>query len=120
MYILRGQTKEQFLSGTGRSELWPLVWDSFCDSPLYGHGYFVASRTGKLDVWGARQDMTAHNLGLQVLVSTGLIGAILFFWGLWRPLAPIWDALLRGTSDKRKVSMFVLMVISWFFAWGLL
>jgi hypothetical protein len=113
-YLMREQTKQQFMTGTGRTELWQLVWNSFLDSPLYGHGYFVVSRRGNLDVWGEDQDQTAHNLGLQVLVSTGLLGAVLFFWGLWRPLAPIRRALREG-PDKKKIAIFILMIVSFFF-----
>lgn len=117
-YLMRGQTKEQFLSFTGRTELWHIVWNSFLDSPLYGYGAYTVSITGTLAVWGEEQDQSAHNLGLQVLVSTGLIGTVLFVWGLWRPLARIRPAL-REVHDKRKVAIFILVIVSFFFLYGL-
>lgn len=117
-YMLRGQTKEGFMSGSGRNEIWPLVWDSFLDSPLYGHGYFMTSKTGKINLWGEYQDLTAHNLALQVLVSTGLIGGILLVWALWRPISQVRRAFYLNPY-KKKVAIFFSIIILWSLGWSL-
>jgi len=81
-YVQRGQTADQLREVSGRAELWELIWEEFKTSPVIGHGYFTTSSTGKLNVWGATTSEDAHNVGLQVLVSTGVVGGIIFVWAL--------------------------------------
>ena len=114
-YMLRGQNREQIRSLTGRIELWALMWKSFWDSPFYGHGYFVTSRIGEVDIWGRRQNITAHNMWLQLLVSTGVIGTSLFLWALWRPLKAILCTLNSNLSTDR-FAILALVVVLWYFA----
>jgi O-antigen ligase len=81
-YIKRGQSADQLLQVSGRAELWQAVWEQVEISPFVGHGYFVTSSTGKLDVWNGPSNEDAHNAGLQVLVSTGIVGTVFFAWAL--------------------------------------
>lgn len=73
-YVQRGQTSEELQQVSGRAELWQAVWQHFLDSPICGHGYFVTSSTGKLDAWEGPSNQDAHNIVLQVLVTTGIVG----------------------------------------------
>lgn len=81
-YIKRGQSIEQLRGISGRAELWQAVWQEFEKSPALGHGYFITSANGRLDVWDGPANHDAHNLILQVLVSTGVIGGAMLIWAL--------------------------------------
>jgi O-antigen ligase len=81
-YALRGgSTESVVMTGSGRDELWAIAIEEFKTSPLFGHGYFVISSTGLLNVWGKTQWLTAHNLILHVLTGTGILGLLLFCAG---------------------------------------
>ncbi|MEM6656035.1 MAG: O-antigen ligase family protein, partial [Planctomycetota bacterium] len=77
-YMSRGQTQSELSGGSGRLELWRAILAQVELSPILGHGYFVTSEDGRLDVWDGPSNHTAHNLALQVLVSTGAVGCLLF------------------------------------------
>ena len=77
-YVTRGQSGDQLKGVSGRSEMWSAVWHEYKKALVLGHGYFVTSETGSLYVWNARHNYTAHNLTLQILVSTGAIGFLIF------------------------------------------
>lgn len=117
-YARRGETDDQTQSINGRTLLWEAVWDEFKKSPVIGHGYFVSSKLGEIDVWDGPSNKTAHNVLLQVLVSTGVIGAILFIWGLIQPAAAC-SKFLLGDSRSRKLAAFLGVVGIWYFGWGL-
>lgn len=118
-YAQRGETIESMQTLTGRTILWEAIWDSFTESPLIGHGYFVTSKSGALDVWGGPSNHSAHNVVLQVLVSTGLIGVILFLWGLIQPFAICKKSLMRNSGSRKLAALLGLLGI-WYFGWGLL
>ena len=118
-YAKRGETDEQMRSFTGRTILWEAIWDSFTESPVIGHGYFVTSKHGEIDVWEDPSNLTAHNVLLQVLVSTGLIGGILFSWGLIQSVGTCSKSLL-GDPLNRKLAAFVGILGIWYFGWGML
>ena len=83
-YIKRGQTADQLKNASGRSEMWAAIWQQIQSSPILGHGYFVTSSNGQLDVWQGPSNQDAHNIVLQVWVTTGLIGMLPFAWAIWR------------------------------------
>ena len=116
-YASRGESVESLSSFTGRTELWEAIWDEFRKSMLVGHGYFVTSETGLLNVWTEPVNRPAHNVLLQVLVSTGLIGAALFIWGLLRPLRKIADAC-RARAECRPMGGLLVIFGLWYFGWG--
>ncbi len=70
-YIYRGQSQTLFLSLSGRTEFWPLVWNKFLQSPLFGYGFYTAQRF----TWGVG---SVDNTYLEVLIGLGLIGFIVF------------------------------------------
>jgi len=117
-YVMRGQTRSQFMTATGRTEMWAVGWQSFLESPLRGHGNCVMTKTGMVPVWGESEWQTAHNLFLHVLAGTGLIGGLLLVWALWRPAAAAWHEFAKGAAE-RKTAAFVLTVFGWFLLVGL-
>jgi O-antigen ligase len=116
-YFSRGESAESMSSLTGRTDLWEAIWASFRESPWRGHGYFVTSKDGLLDVWTGPANRTAHNVVLQVMVTTGLIGLGLFLaaW-LWL-LPPVCRGLRRDTAS-RKLGRLLLLIAAWYLGWG--
>ncbi|MBC8871106.1 MAG: O-antigen ligase family protein [Planctomycetes bacterium] len=116
-YVTRGQDAD--LSDlSGRREMWEAMWESYLRSPWIGHGYFVSSRTGEIYVWYRWTNWTAHNLWLQALVSTGLVGAGLLACGLGFPFLRLLGTR-RAEPHIGKVLSLVLFVVGWYFVWGL-
>jgi hypothetical protein len=74
IYVLRGQSGEEFLGLSGRMELWDYVVSLVQERPLIGHG-FVASRSILLErfPWAG----TSHGALPEVLLDLGLAGALL-------------------------------------------
>lgn len=116
-YWRRGETDEQMSSLNGRGELWDAVWVEFTRSPIVGHGYFLTARTGLLDVWSGPSVRTAHHFVLQVMVSTGLIGLVLFAWGLIRPLRAA-ARELGGDGEAGRLGALLLLFGLWYLGWG--
>ncbi len=118
-FVRRGESDQTLSSINGRTEMWAAIWDSYLESPLIGHGYFVSSKAGFLKVWNLEGNWTAHNMWLQVLVSTGLVGAVLVTWGLLRPLPLLARGLLSDPGDRR-LAFLLFLLTCWYLGWGLL
>lgn len=116
-YVTRGESTQLLLSLTGRTDLWDAMWLSYQQSPWLGHGYFVTSRTGLIDVWSGPANRTAHNLFLQVLVTTGLIGLLTFLAAWVRMLYSLVIGLSRN-PQARMLGGFLLLIGLWYLAWG--
>lgn len=115
-YVRRGESAEMLKSLTGRTDMWDAMWKSYWGSPIVGYGYFVSSRTGELDVWTGPSNWTAHNMLLQVLVSTGAVGLTLFCTGLAYLAWCIVGALIRNREES--LGFLLGMVWLWYAGWG--
>jgi len=116
-FLSRDQSWEQLTALSGRGELWTLIWSSFLESPWIGHGYFVTTREGIIDVWGRAFNANAHNVVLQALASTGVIGAAIFLWALARPCRFALSASASTPEVGRRCGLFLLTVL-WLAIWG--
>jgi O-antigen ligase len=116
-YILRGQTSQDLMEGSGRDELWAIALESFKHAPWFGHGYFTITSSGSLFVWKKQQFQTAHNLGLHLLTGTGIFGTALFLWGIGAALKPCFQ-YWRDMSRDRAVEFFGLLILVWFMVLG--
>lgn len=72
-YFMRSQSKELFMSMSGRTHGWQAAWQSFLDNPVFGSGFAAAARTEILGVSGAS---TLHGAIFDVIVGVGLVGLI--------------------------------------------
>jgi O-antigen ligase len=116
-FFSREQSWEQLAAFSGRQELWTLIWESFLESPWIGHGYFVTTRAGIIDVWGRSFNANAHNIVLQALASTGVIGAAIFLWGMARPCGFALSRLQGNCEVARRCGLFLLIGF-WLAIWG--
>ena len=82
-------------SMAAREEIFPDAWQMFLEKPLMGWGpinnkYELATRTA--EEGREKRFRDTHNLWLEVLTATGLLGAVPFFAGLWICLRAAWKA----------------------------
>ncbi|MBX2865985.1 MAG: O-antigen ligase family protein [Leptolyngbyaceae cyanobacterium MAG.088] len=99
---------------SGRDELWPAVWHMISQRPLLGYGYegFWGPAGGPADLlrqlvgWPAPN---AHNGFLEILLSVGWIGAIIFFTGFF--LTTIKSVhLVRLTKQSYAICPVIVLV----------
>ena len=116
-YVTRGQSGDQIKAASGRAEMWSAIWQEYNKSMVFGHGYFVTSETGKLDVWNHVHNHTAHNLILQILASTGALGLLVFGMAIARVVLTI-SGLRSGDVVQRRI--FFILAISgiWYLGWA--
>jgi len=114
-HLNRGQ-KGDISEFSGRSEMWEAVWNSHQQSPWIGHGYFVSSADGEIRVWGVWGNWTAHNMYLQILVSTGMVGMVLFAAGVAYPAVSLLCS--TTTPHARRLTRFAAAIGIWYLVWG--
>lgn len=117
-HLMRGQDVKQLQDFSGRAEKWELALDSFRDSPITGRGYDFISKDKMVFVNGAWQPLPAHNMYLDVLVGTGLIGALLFMWAVASAIRPALRRLRSPVRGQRRRAAFCLVMAGWFFVVG--
>ncbi|QEF98608.1 O-Antigen ligase [Stieleria maiorica] len=118
-YLTRGQSARQLSQVSGREEMWTKVWQEFTKSKWIGHGYFITSETGELEVWSMKTNHPAHNIQLQILVSTGVIGMALFT----AAMANLFFHLIRltgGAPRQRAFAAALAVFALWYLGWSLL
>jgi len=104
---------------SGRTEMWAAVWEEYVKSPIRGHGYFVTSSTGELDVWNAVRNYTAHNQLLQVLATTGIIGLGIFLFAIWIPISLVLLGL-RSSGQRKQLAMVCGFLLLYIMLWSTL
>ena len=127
-FFNRGQSKLQLTQLSGRAEMWSKMWESYLDSPLIGHGYLVSAKTGKILVWHQETNHTAHNIALQALVSTGIIGLVLFAIWILKIAQMVWSIWIRSTNHVQQdlkssfpeFSILPFAIMVWFLGWTFL
>jgi O-antigen ligase len=119
--LMRGRlAKAETGSFSQREKIFPLLLGMIREKPVTGWGpitnkYELASRLG--DPTHDRRD--AHNLVLEVLTASGVLGAIPFFLGVWLCLRSAWTtragprgsiplamllALLAGSMSENRIA----------------
>ena len=83
-----------------RARMLPVLWKMFLQSPLYGSGpdnyEWKLTREAMPYLINQRKLIVAHNLVLQQMVETGIIGLLVFSIGLAKALASAWRARLKS------------------------
>lgn len=83
-----------------RSIIYAAAWQDFLTSPLIGTSYVVS-----------HENSSAHNIILESLMATGLVGTIVLFMALIRALKGILR-LMDGTHGSEGVSLALLAICS--------
>lgn len=118
-YAMRDDDGDAFSTLSGRTEMWAAIGEEITKSPIRGHGFFVSSANGELDVWGEVLNYTAHNQLLQVLVTTGIIGLGLFLLALWIPFTLLLKSL-ASRGERKRLAMVISFVMAWMVCWSTL
>ena len=88
-------------NSSGRTSLiWPFTIDKIMDSPIFGYGI----NTYKLLATGtpAFSHAGVHNLSLELLLYTGIIGFLIFTYIIW--------LTLKESFTKEKILYFILFL----------
>ena len=96
----------------GREQLYPALWNMFLEKPVLGWGpvtnqHELAIRIGERE----RSTRAAHNVVLELLTATGLIGTIPFLLGGWLCLRDAWRAR-GGDHGILPVALFASVFLS--------
>lgn len=81
--LSRSGSADEITSGTGRTSIWSVAIYLIFEKPFLGYGF--ASTLQIFDEQVARVGFkvaSAHNMILQILLSVGILGALLFFIAL--------------------------------------
>lgn len=111
-YLSRGQSAEELHALDGRMTNWTGVAEALKAHPqaiLIGFGYSMASPTGMMWREGELRRYTGHNILLDVLAGTGLVGLSLFGWGVARLLRLVGKGL-KG-PDRRLPFLALLALL---------
>jgi len=109
------QSSDHFVdvaSAVSRLELWKAAWTMFTAHPLLGVGYgtFRDSYDGLVtidDLEGAQLD--SHNLFLQTLAETGILGLLLFLTLMAMAISSARRRLLASVSPYQRILAFTAM-----------
>ena len=87
----------------GRVRMAPVLWEVFLRSPIYGSGpdryQFELTRRAMPYLIKQQRTIVSHNLVLLLLVETGVIGFLLFSFGVGTALAAAWRARLNACGS---------------------
>lgn len=107
--LSRSGRRSEIATLTGRTDIWAAVIGLIREAPLLGHG-FASTRELLPAAWWTAYGWTttsAHNLWLQVAVTTGAIGLAVLLLG---QLTWAWRALQRPQPIRDAAFVFVLVI----------
>lgn len=112
--MMRNRFEESVRTGNlaGREQLYPALWLMFLERPVLGWGpvtntYEVAQRIGERE----RPSRAAHNLVLELLTATGLVGATPFLLAAWLAAQNAWQAR-RGPHGVLPLALLCSVFLS--------
>ena len=110
----RGQTTEQVLSLSQRTDLIDIGMVYFRDQPVFGHGYMIPGTLLRTHFFWAGH---AHNVALEIAMGMGIVGIVAFLavvllsirglWAAWRfPPGP-----LRGIGAEGAAILVLVLFL---------
>jgi O-antigen ligase len=112
--IMKNRWEESVRTGNlaGREQLYPALWGMFLERPVFGWGpvantYELANRIGERE----RSHRAAHNIVLELLTATGLVGTLPFLLGAWLCVHRAWQSRHRVHSVL-PLALLVLVFLS--------
>jgi O-antigen ligase len=96
---IRARWESTFAEGklSLREKIWPEAWQMFLERPLAGWGpisypYWLKDRLPWQVTYHFKEAVGPHNLVFEIVLATGLLGAVPFFAALWLCLRAAWRA----------------------------
>ena len=112
--VMKNRWEDSMKTGNlaGREQLYPALWNMFLEKPVLGWGpvtntYELASRIGERE----RPHRAAHNIVLELLTATGLVGTLPFLIGGWLCARHAWRAR-RGEHGVLPLALLGSVLIS--------
>jgi O-antigen ligase len=112
--VMKNRWEDSMRTGNmaGREQLYPALGNMFLEKPVFGWGpvtnqHELAVRIGERE----RSARAAHNIVLELLTATGLIGTVPFLLGGWLCLRHAWQAR-RGEHGVLPVALFGSVFLS--------
>jgi O-antigen ligase len=112
--VMKNRLEDSMKTGNmaGREQLYPALWTMFLERPILGWGpvtntYELAQRIGERE----RPHRAAHNIVLELLTATGLVGTIPFLVGAWLCVRGAWQAR-RGEHGVLPLALFASVLIA--------
>jgi O-antigen ligase len=112
--VMKNRLQDSMKTGNmaGREQLYPALWTMFLEKPALGWGpvantYELAQRIGERE----RPLRAAHNIVLELLTATGMVGAIPFLVGAWLSARAAWRSR-RGPHGVLPLALFCCVLIS--------
>ena len=97
-----------------RARMAPVLWEMFLRSPIYGLGpddyEFELTRRAMPYLIQMQKLIAAHNLALLLMVETGIIGLLLFSFGLKAALLAAWKARFRPCGSLPLALLLPLII----------
>lgn len=108
--FVRGASTADLMSGSNRTYIFVSGLKSFLDSPLLGFGFDNLSLAGDHLIVDEKYERSSlHNQFLYILVSNGLIGAVVFL--MFLTSAFIKSVLISQKYRLRNFSFFIVLLI---------
>jgi O-antigen ligase len=106
--VTRRGSVQELVTFTGRTAIWQFIWGKFLNQPIIGYGYGSTKLLMPLEFRTALgwTSTSAHNMLLQTLVTTGLVGASLVIMVLAKQAR---DFLKRPHDLADALFVFVLI-----------
>jgi O-antigen ligase len=112
--VIKNRLEDSMKTGNmaGREQLYPALWTMFLEKPALGWGpvantYELAARIGERE----RPGRAAHNIVLELLTATGIIGTVPFLLGGWLCVGSAWRSR-RGPHGVLPLALFCSVLIS--------
>jgi O-antigen ligase len=112
--VMKNRLVDSMLTGNmaGREQLYPALWTMFLEKPVLGWGpvtntYELAQRIGERE----RPHRAAHNIVLELLTATGLVGTLPFLMGAWLTVRSAWQAR-RGEHGVLPLALFASLFVA--------
>jgi O-antigen ligase len=112
--VMKNRLEDSMRTGNmaGREQLYPALWAMFLERPVQGWGpvtntYELAQRIGERE----RPHRAAHNIVLELLTATGLVGTVPFLVGAWLCVRGAWQAR-RGEHGVLPLAIFASLLIA--------
>jgi O-antigen ligase len=102
---------------SGRLTYWPEAWALFKESPIYGYGFYVASRIIFAERIKVESFSTTDNTYFDVLLSVGIVGFVpfaLMLYSFARNLLKSWNSSRNHEFRRLKYEILCVAIIIFF------
>lgn len=103
-----------------RLVLWSAAWQAFLSSPIIGIGignfrlvYQIIPEVAITELWTRVANMSAHNVFLQYLAETGIIGASALLALAWKGLTTSVRSL-RQSFEQNEIQVSISLIVTMF------